>query len=169
MNRANIASPFQRLRRLLLHIESAVLILLLLAILAMAVIQIGLRNVFDTGIVWGDSLVRILVLWIAMAGAMVASRRGEHIRIDILTRYLPSRMQDFVNAGVSFLTAAVCGVTAVYSFKFIAGEYAFGGAAFAGVPVWLCALVIPVGFSVIAARYLLLGIDSLSPSNEAAP
>lgn len=148
----------------LLRIEDGILVGLLLAILAMAVLQIVLRNVFDTGIIWGDILVRILVLWIGMMGAIVASRRGEHINIDIVTRYLPAAARSVVGGLICMLTAAVCGVASFYSFKFVAAEAEFGGMAFANVPVWLCQVIIPIGFTIIALRYILLGIQNFYPS-----
>lgn len=148
----------------LLRIEDGILVGLLLAILAMAVLQIVLRNVFDTGIIWGDILVRILVLWIGMMGAIVASRRGEHINIDIVTRYLPAAARSVVGGLICMLTAAVCGVASFYSFKFVVAEAEFGGMAFANVPVWLCQVIIPIGFTIIALRYILLGIENLLPS-----
>jgi len=157
-------SLIQKTRSVLLRIEDGFLVSLLLAILAMAVVQIVLRNVFETGIIWGDILVRILVLWIGMTGAVVASRRGAHINIDIVTRYLAPPARSIVGAVVCLLTATVCGVAAFYSFKFVAAEAAFGGSAFAGIPVWLCQLAIPVGFAMIALRYVLLGIQNLLPT-----
>ena len=48
--------------------------LALVSILVMALIQIVLRNVFDSGLLWAESFLRILVLWIAILGAMVATR-----------------------------------------------------------------------------------------------
>ena len=169
MKKTDIIAHIAKLRSLLLRIEDGFLVALLLAILAMAVVQIVLRNLFDTGIIWGDILVRILVLWIGMTGAVVASRRGEHISVDIITRYLPSAARSVVSAAVATLTAAVCAVASYYSFKFVAAEAAFGGTAFAGVPVWICQAIIPVGFAVIALRYLLLGIQNLLPSGSTSP
>jgi TRAP-type C4-dicarboxylate transport system permease small subunit len=50
------------------------LVLLLLAMISLAFAQIVLRNGFDGGIIWADSLLRIMVLWIALIGAVVASQ-----------------------------------------------------------------------------------------------
>ena len=164
MKKTDPIALIKKARSILLRIEDSFLVGLLLAILAMAVVQIVLRNVFDTGIVWGDILVRILVLWIGMTGAVVASRRGEHINIDIVTRHLPAAARSIAGVLVSMLTAAVCGVASFYSFKFVVAEAEFGGLAFASVPVWLCQVIIPVGFAVIALRYVLLGVQNLLPS-----
>lgn len=168
MNKTDTIAHIKKARSLLLRIEDGFLVTLLLAILAMAVTQIVLRNVFETGIIWGDVLVRILVLWIGMTGAVVASRRGEHINVDIVTRYLSAAARSVVSSVVSILTAVVCSVASFYSFKFVAAEAEFGGSAFAGIPVWICQVIIPIGFAVIALRYFLLGIQYILPPRPPA-
>jgi TRAP-type C4-dicarboxylate transport system permease small subunit len=159
-------SLFQRTRQMLLRIEDSILVALILVIIGMAASQIVLRNLFGTGIVWGDILVRILVLWIGMTGAMVASRRGDHINIDILTRYLPPQSKSIIRGIIAFLTTGISSVAAYYSFKFVAGEYSYGEQAFAGVPVWICEVIIPLGFSIIALRYFILGIHFFLQSGK---
>ena len=52
--------------RLLHRIEDTILVLLLVCLLGLAAYQVVARNLFDTGILWGDSLVRVLVLWLAV-------------------------------------------------------------------------------------------------------
>ena len=166
MNKTGAITLIKTLRTLLLRIEDGFLIALILGILSMAVVQIVLRNVFDTGIIWGDILVRILVLWIGMTGAVVASRRGEHINVDIVTRFLPAAARSTAAAIVAILTAVVSAVAAYHSFRFVVAEAAFGGTAFAGVPVWLCQVIIPLGFAVIAMRYLLLAVQHILPAGR---
>lgn len=168
MNKTGAIKLVKTIRLVLLRIEDGFLVALLLAILAMAVLQIILRNVFDSGIIWGDILVRILVLWIGMTGAVVASRTGEHINVDIVTRYLPDTARSVIGAVVAILTAAICSVASFYSFRFVAAEAAFGGTAFAGVPVWFCQVIIPLGFAMIALRYLLLGLENLLPTGPSS-
>ena len=58
----------------LLATETFLLLFFLFTAIFLASTQIFLRNFFDTGIVWADSALRILVLWIGMIGAMFASR-----------------------------------------------------------------------------------------------
>ena len=41
-------------------------------------------------------LIRILVLWVGLVGAMVASREDDHIHIDLLERYLPEHIQNML-------------------------------------------------------------------------
>ena len=161
MRRSDVTSRRHSFHTLLLRIEDRVLVALLLIIIGMAVMQIILRNLFGSGIIWGDILVRILVLWIAMTGAMIASRRGDHINIDLLTRILPPKVRRLITGVVAMLTAGVCAVTAYYSFSFVSGEYTYGGRAFATMPVWVCAAIIPLGFTIIGMRYLFIGFQNI--------
>ena len=66
--------------------EDALLVLLLSAMIALASTQILLRNLFDSGFVWIDPLLRVLVLWLGLIGATVATRNNRHIRIDLLSK-----------------------------------------------------------------------------------
>lgn len=147
-----------RFYNLLLATETFLLLFLLFSAILIACVQIFLRNFFDMGIFWADSALRILVLWIGMIGAMFASRDKKHIRIDILSHYLPEKLR--VNAWriTEFISAIVCGIVAFYSIKFIQYEYADGLIAFANVPVWVCELIIPVAFIVMGLRYFFYSI-----------
>jgi len=151
----------ERAQMILYRVEDSILVGLLLLMITLAVLQIFLRNLFDTGIVWSDVLVRILVLWVGLAGAMVASRQGNHINIDILDRFLPERAKVVVSFVVEVFTAFICAIVAYYSLQFVQMEFADGGMAFAKVPVWLCEAIIPFAFVVIAIRYVLLSIINL--------
>ena len=135
------------------RLEEGVLALLLTAMIALAAWQVLARNLFDGGILWGDSLVKVLVLWVTLIGAMAAARRGEHIRIDLIPRLLGPSGQRLAAAFGSLFTAAVCGLFAYHAYRFVLDEYEFGGTAFAAVPAWLCAAIIPFGFAVMALRY----------------
>ncbi|HSG88129.1 MAG TPA: TRAP transporter small permease [Pseudomonadales bacterium] len=142
------------LLRILHRLEDAVLALLLIAMIGFAVLQIVLRNLFDSGLSWGDDLVRTSVLWIALVGSMVAARRGQHIRIDALTRLLPVRMGAAADRLADLCAGALCVVLAWLGGEFVALEYTDGIVAFAGVPNWLTVLVIPLAFTVMGLRYL---------------
>lgn len=160
MSKKTDKSYIEYFQRILHRLEDGVLVGLLLLLISIAVLQIILRNIFESGILWGDFLVRILMLWIALVGAMVASRQGNHINIDLVTRYLPPRVKCMVNFIVELSTAMVCVVVVYYSLKFVQMEFTYGGSAFAQVPVWLCQTIIPFAFIVIALRYLLLSFTN---------
>jgi TRAP-type C4-dicarboxylate transport system permease small subunit len=149
-------SVVQTIITLFQRVEDGILIALLLVMIFMAVLQIALRNLFDSGILWGDPLVRILVLWIGLMGAMIASRNNHHISIDVISRYLPDRIKQVATLLVCAFTCLVCAVMTWYSFGFVMMERADKITAFAAIPAWICESIIPMAFAVISARYLLL-------------
>ena len=136
-------------------IEDMILSCLLILMILVAVTQIGLRNLFDSGLLWGDELVRVLVLWIGLAGAMIASRTNHHITIDVVSRYLPAQAKQITGIATSLFTVLVCGVMTWYSTGFVYIEMQDGMTAFAGIPVWVCESIIPFAFAVITLRYLI--------------
>ena len=134
------------------------LVIILLGTIIFAVTQILLRNFFHSGIPWGDSLVRILVLWLGLIGAMIASRNHRHIKIDLISRHLTVVNQLRLRRFTDSVTAIVCFIVAWYAFGFVRIEYQDGMRAFENVPVWITEAIIPVGFFIMALRFLLLSV-----------
>ena len=76
LNNPRETSSRPRLMRMLdlLHrAEDLFIALLLTATMMLAFFQIVQRNLMGTGIAWGDILIRVMVLWLGMAGAMAAT------------------------------------------------------------------------------------------------
>ena len=140
---------------LLRRLEDGLLALLLGGMISIAAVQVILRNFFDSGLLWGDSAVRILVLWVAIVGAMVASRSDEHIRIDLVNHFLTDFAKAHVKRVVNLFTCLILGVFAYTSLEFVQFEYEDQTIAFASVPSWVCAAVIPLGTGLMALRYAL--------------
>lgn len=140
--------------RLLHRIEDGLLVLILLSMIFLAFGQIVLRNVFDTGFIWIDPLLRVMVLWIGLVGALVATRENKQISVDVLTRLLSPRQKAISQIITRLFAAGVSGLIAWHSFWFVIDEWGMGDKAFANIPAWLLEAVIPLGFGVIALRYL---------------
>ncbi|ARP88206.1 TRAP transporter large permease [Bordetella genomosp. 9] len=73
---------------LAVEIPAALLVVAEICVLLAGVIA---RYVFHSPLVWGDELASILFLWLSMLGAVVALRRGEHMRMTaLLSRASPA-------------------------------------------------------------------------------
>ena len=134
---------WSRLDRLLAAAETALLVILLL------------RNLADAGLAGAEPVMRVAVLWIALLGAMVATRQRRHVSVDLLSRYLapgPRRASVILIDGFS---AAVCGLIAWHSARLVYYEYTIPTLAISAVPVWLAQAILPLGFGLIALRYLV--------------
>ena len=133
--------------------------------LTLAILQIVFRNVFDMGFLWLESFLRIQVLWLAMLGAMVASREGQHIKIDLLARFVAGRHAQFSRVLVSLFAAGVCGLAADASVSLVQFEMEDNLMAFGEVPIWVCQLILPVGFSVMGLRFLAESVRTVRGGN----
>jgi len=154
-------SVFVRLERAGKIAEDAVLVLILTSMIVLAAGQIVLRNFFDIGFIWTDEALRLMVLWLAVAGAVAASRSDKHINIAILDRFLAGRLRALFNAVIHAFTATVCGLVAWYGLLFVRTSHEFGDVLLGNVPAWLLQLVLPVGFGLIAWRYALFVVRDL--------
>ncbi len=145
----------RRFVELLRLVESTILVLVLTSMVLVAAYQVVARNFFDTGLLWGDALVRVLVLWIALVGAMVASRNDDHIRMDILSRFVGPKVGRQLKRFTSLFTCVVLVVFSWYSLQFVLFEYEDQMIAFASVPAWVCESILPIGALVMGLRYFL--------------
>ena len=152
-------SSENRLVQWLHRLEDGLLIIALMSMIGMAVLQIVLRTLFHTGIIWADGFVRLLVLWVGLLGAVSASRNDSHIRIDLVSRYLPERWKTGGGVLIKLATAVICAATAWFGARFILVEFHYKSLAFAAVPSWICEIIIPLGFAVIALRYVVLAVN----------
>jgi len=152
----------QQLERVGRFLEDALTVGLLGFMIILASIQIVLRNTFDLGFFWGDEALRVLVLWVAMAGAVAASRADRHITIDVLSRFLPARVKHVVKTLTDVFTASICGLAAWYSWGFVSMEMEFESTLLGGLPAWAFEAVLPLGFAIISLCYLFHAVKSVT-------
>jgi TRAP-type C4-dicarboxylate transport system permease small subunit len=144
-----------RLIRLVAAIEDTLLVAILTFMIGLAGAQITLRNLFDTGLLWADPALRVMVLWVGMIGAMVATRFDKQISVDAVSRFLSPRWRARVRVVTDLFTAIVSAMVAWHGLRLVLDDKAAGSTVFASVPVWVCEMILPLAFGVIALRYLL--------------
>lgn len=161
----------KRFDALLNKAESALLILLLGVMIVLAFAQVVLRNVFAEGLLWGEILLRHLVLWVGFLGAALAASNERHINIDAFTRFLAPRVQSGVKVATSIFAGVVCYLLMQASAAFVGAEREGHGNVFGQIPAWYAEMIIPVGFGLIGfhfvVRALLDGIDAVRGREQA--
>ncbi len=134
-------------------IEVILLAFVLLALVLLSVVQILLRNVFGTSLFWIDPLNRLLVLWLALLGAMVATREKQHIAVDVLKHYLTGLPLVVITKCAEVFAGVVCALMAYHSGRFVYDEFLFDNRTFSDLPAWPFELIMPLGFGVMAIRF----------------
>lgn len=135
-------------------LEQWVLTLLLLSMLGFAVLQIVLRNFFETGLVWIDPLLRHLMMWIGFAGAVVAAGKLRHIQMDVVGRLVPMGPRLWIVRFTTLVAAVICAVLSRATWVFLGQEQEFGMTGFLEIPTWILLAALWIGFALIAVRFL---------------
>ena len=151
-----IASFFNRLERVGTHAEDALLLIILVSMILLAGTQIFLRNAFDSSLFWGDEMLRLMVLWLTIAGGLAASRMDKHISIAVVDRFLPGKAQLVTKVIIDLFTAFICALFAWHSARFVMGSYEYGDVLMRNVPAWTMQIILPVGFALMAFRHVIL-------------
>ena len=140
------------------HAEDALLLIILISMILLAGTQIVLRNIFDSGLFWGDEMLRLMVLWLTIAGGLAASRMDKHISIAVVDRFLPARAQLISKVIIDLFTATICALFAWHSARFVMSSYEYGDTLMRSVPAWTMQIILPIGFFLMAYRHLILMI-----------
>jgi TRAP-type C4-dicarboxylate transport system permease small subunit len=146
------------------RLEELFLCLLLITMIGLTCTQILLRDIFSTGFVWADPLLRYMVIWAGLFGADIATRKNKHIAIDIISHLIPPRLEAWRLALIHLFSATVCSGLTYAAVVFIQNEAAFdGGREILGIPSWGMNLAFPLAFGLITLRFLILfGADLLA-------
>ena len=153
-------NPFEIFAR----VEDGILMLILVAMVLLAFLQIVLRNVFGIGLIWIEPLVRQMLLWVALAGAMVATRDHNHITVDAVSRFLPPGRIKFASAFLcdTFATI-VCSLLTYSTFLVFYREFndPLLGYIMPGLPHWASLMTLPIAFGVMTLRFVRFSFLSL--------
>ena len=151
----------ETLNRWIENTESAILVVVLFFMVIFAFLQVVLRNVFDEGILWGDILLRHLVLWVGFLGASLATREKKHINIDLFSRFLSDKGKLISQLVTNLFSVWICFVLAKAGWTFIQDEKMMGTTIFSDVPAWYFQSIIPLGFFLMALRFLMQSFENI--------
>ncbi len=146
--------------RMIHFLEDGLLAVLLGSMIVLATSQIFLRNFWNSGIDWVDPSLRVLVLWIGLVGAMVATRKMNHINIDVISRLLSALGRRIVTTLTNLFSAVICAIVSYHAGRFVYMEYEDQTTAFNDVPAWMCEIIIPIGFGLMALRFFAIAVSA---------
>jgi len=78
-------------------VVESVAALLVVAEIVVLLVGVSARYIFDHPFVWSDELASMIFIWLAMLGAVVALRRGEHMRMTAVVSMASPRLRAFLD------------------------------------------------------------------------
>jgi tripartite ATP-independent transporter DctM subunit len=140
-----------RLLGAMVETAAAALVVLEIMILLAGVTS---RYVFHNPLVWSDELASILFLWLSMLGAVIALRRGEHMRMTGLVTHAGPQLRAFLEAMAVMAPLALLLLILPPSFDYAGEERAILTPALEISNAWRAA-AIPVGVTLMAVTALI--------------
>jgi tripartite ATP-independent transporter DctM subunit len=128
-----------------------VLVLIEIVVLFSGVVA---RYAFHSPIVWSDELASILFLWLSMLGAVVALRRGEHMRMTALVARLKPPARAFAEALAIAASLAFLGLVMHPAWEYASEEALIVTPALEISNAWRAA-AIPVGIALMGIVAML--------------
>lgn len=151
----------------LAQIEESFLCLFLFAMILFAFLQVVARNLFSTGILWADAWTRILLLWVGMLGAALATRLNQHLSIDVFAKFLGGRAKRLVAIFVKLFATIVCLYLFEAAVRFIRLEKEAGGTFFGSIPNWSVELILPTTLILMPFHFFVSVLNDLHQMREA--
>lgn len=152
---------FKFFETLLTKVETFLIIVLLSVMLLLGFTQVLLRNLFHSGLVWGDIVLRHLVLWIGFIGALLATSSDRHISIDIFSRFFSPKLKHVTHIIVDVFSALICVLLFRAALTFIGFEISENHVVYGDIPSWYAQSIIPVGYGLLTVHFLLRAVDHL--------
>ena len=151
----SIRSPL----RLLLHSTDAIAAILLIADLAVVIVSVTLRSLFNLPVEWSDDVARGLMVGSSFFGAASALARGENAGVAFFVNQVPSQARRIIDAVSSLLILIICGYVAIHTLSL--GWLTTGQTTGSGLPLELTFYPMGVG----ATCMTLFALD-LQPSGR---
>jgi TRAP-type C4-dicarboxylate transport system permease small subunit len=173
-------NALKALERRVVGIEKAILIVFIVLMVFLSFLQVVLRGVFSSGLLWADSFLKHLVLWVGFLGASVAAHENKQFAMDAATRLFEGKIASVVNLVVSVFTAGVSIVLTSASWTFLEMEREAASILFSvgswHAPAWIFQVILPGGFALLAFHYAVKSLQAAAellglapPEDEADP
>src|SRR2546423_13010584 len=125
------------LGRLMLAVERILALAFIFAVCLNFANVVG-RYGFGYSISGADEIQIYIMVWMAFLGAAVVAWRREHLRMDVLRKLFPERIQLGLQLLEGLILVALAGFTLVQSWRYTAQMAALGRTSdVGGIPMWV--------------------------------
>lgn len=144
----------ERFEKNLVRVESIIAATSLFLLLALSLFQIFTRNVLDFGYAEIEIINRNLLIICGAMGAVLATSKLRHIKIDALTVFMSERKISLLRCPLALFSATVCLMMSYYAGIFVMDEWQYAPAN----ERWALPFnfIYPFGFGLLGLHFLLI-------------
>jgi C4-dicarboxylate transporter DctQ subunit len=145
--------------RALDRVEGLLTAALLAAMTLLTFLQVVLRYVFNSGLVWLLEATVYLFGWLVLLGISNGVRTGSHIAVDVITKHLSPAAQKMAALAAAALSLCYVALMLVGSWTLVQRLYVFGNLAHdIPLPRWILLSSLPIGFALLGLRIVQAAI-----------
>ena len=142
------------------RLEEAILAFLLAFMTCLTFVQVVLRYLFNSGLVWSLEATTYSFAWLVLIGISYGVRTKAHIAVDLATNKLSGNTKRYVALFAIGLCLLYAGLMFSGSFVLIERMFMLGNfARDIALPKWLLTGIMPVGFALLAFRFAQVGLE----------
>lgn len=99
--------------------EEVTIVGMFIIMVAAIFIQVIMRYVFQNSLVWTEELGKFLFIWISWLGISIGEKRGEHIKITLVTDKFGLKGQHIANIISEIIVIGICLITVYYGVNMV--------------------------------------------------
>jgi TRAP-type C4-dicarboxylate transport system permease small subunit len=152
-------------------IETALALAFIMAVLLNFTNVMG-RYLFDFSLLGSDEVQVFVMVAMTFLGAVVVTRRNEHLRMDVLVQFMPAPVRLGLRIAEQLLLIVLAGFVVSQSWFYASQMFRIGRTSdMAGVPMWIPHGTVALGFALIllVAAWRLTTVARDPEAAHAAP
>lgn len=144
--------------------EEVVLVAMFALMVAIIFIQVVMRKL-NNSLYWSEELGKFLFIWISWLGISIGEKRGEHIKITMLTDKFSPKVQHILNIISELIVIFICAITVYYSVQLVISQ---AGTHYTGIKISVSwgYLAVALGCAIMILRSLGMCVMSIKNMNS---
>jgi C4-dicarboxylate transporter DctQ subunit len=147
---------FKMINKILTYFENTLIVSGLLGVAFVLFINVVLRYVFKSGIVWAEEFARYAIIWIVMAGSGAAVRENMHMRITAIIDVTKNKTLHFIINMLVLVVSTAFSIFLIYAgirltLSMVANNQVSPALE---IPLWWIYVSIPIGGFLMTIRYI---------------
>ena len=131
--------------------------LLLVAMTLLVFVEVILRFVFNTGLLWAQEATLHLSAWFVLFGVSYGFKTGAHISVDVLVKKLPPLARRITAGAAALLCLLYCGLFIYGSWVYLKTMHMIEiEMEDLPIPKWIAHSILLIGFVLLSIRLLHL-------------